>query len=43
MMPGRPLSLQQLTGGPIVLAGGFWLVWTHGRRRVLSSPPEPVE
>jgi len=43
LLPGRPLSLQQLIGGLIILVGGFWLAWTHRRRRLLSSPPEPIE
>jgi drug/metabolite transporter (DMT)-like permease len=33
LLPGRSLTLQQVIGGLIILAGGFWLVWMHGRHR----------
>ena len=36
LLPGRPLSLEQLGGGLIILGAGFWLVWMHGRRRLNS-------
>ncbi len=35
----RTPTNQQLIGGLIILAGGLWLVWTHGRRRGANAEP----
>lgn len=42
LLPGPALELQQLIGGMIILAGGLWLVWMHGRRRRLNSGADSV-
>jgi len=33
LMPSASLTWRQFAGGMIILAGGFWLVWMHGRHR----------